>query len=278
MECHRELVEALGNNALPYRTVARRIGKFQQGRVSTSDEQRSGRQVSVWTDLAHAIIEQLMYYIKGYALHYGSIGPETTHIRLLCPKNWAVSLVVRASDFRPEGLGSMPPNTLRVHMEYMLIKSVGPKVLWAVVAGTTGAGGWRIFPFPPVPCLNCGGGDTGSGNIHSFPSRWTRQQQQHSSRIITPTIARLRANHYKGITVHSDETRCNIQQKKKKKKNCSEIQPLTPNHIFVFLAFPLKALKLGLIPLKKLLQEILSSRGSQTFCLIDSLPWFSIWG
>ncbi|GFT67592.1 HTH_48 domain-containing protein [Trichonephila clavipes] len=40
MECHSELVEALGNNALPYRTVAWRVGKFQQGRVSTSDEQR----------------------------------------------------------------------------------------------------------------------------------------------------------------------------------------------------------------------------------------------
>ncbi|PRD22138.1 UNVERIFIED_CONTAM: hypothetical protein NCL1_49928 [Trichonephila clavipes] len=43
------------------------------------------------------------------------------------------SLVVRASDSRPEGLGSkpMPPNILRVHTEYVLIKSVGPKVLWA---------------------------------------------------------------------------------------------------------------------------------------------------
>ncbi|GFT53475.1 uncharacterized protein TNCV_3324611 [Trichonephila clavipes] len=27
---------------------------------------------------------------------------------------------------------SMPPNTLRVHTEYVLVKSVGPKVLWAV--------------------------------------------------------------------------------------------------------------------------------------------------
>ncbi|GFV44356.1 uncharacterized protein TNCV_998801 [Trichonephila clavipes] len=25
----------------------------------------------------------------------------------------------------------MPPNTLRVHMEYVLVKSVGSKVLWA---------------------------------------------------------------------------------------------------------------------------------------------------
>ncbi|GFW24861.1 uncharacterized protein TNCV_1961261 [Trichonephila clavipes] len=25
----------------------------------------------------------------------------------------------------------MPPNTLRVHTEYVLVKSVGPKVLWA---------------------------------------------------------------------------------------------------------------------------------------------------
>ncbi|GFV59988.1 HTH_48 domain-containing protein [Trichonephila clavipes] len=40
MECHSELVEALGDNALPYCTIARRVGKFQQGRVSTSNEQR----------------------------------------------------------------------------------------------------------------------------------------------------------------------------------------------------------------------------------------------
>ncbi|GFW85481.1 HTH_48 domain-containing protein [Trichonephila clavipes] len=45
VECHSELVEAIRNNALPYRTVARWIGKFQQGRVSTSDEQRLGRPV-----------------------------------------------------------------------------------------------------------------------------------------------------------------------------------------------------------------------------------------
>ncbi|GFV41778.1 uncharacterized protein TNCV_3629291 [Trichonephila clavipes] len=41
------------------------------------------------------------------------------------------SLVVRASDSRPEDLGSMPPNTLRVHTEYVLVKSVGTKVSWA---------------------------------------------------------------------------------------------------------------------------------------------------
>ncbi|GFX52164.1 HTH_48 domain-containing protein [Trichonephila clavipes] len=65
MECHSELVEALGNNALPYRTVAQWIGKFQQGRVSTSDGQRSGAKVSVWTDLASAIIEQFIDFNKG---------------------------------------------------------------------------------------------------------------------------------------------------------------------------------------------------------------------
>ncbi|GFX53061.1 hypothetical protein TNCV_1655201 [Trichonephila clavipes] len=41
MECHSELVEALGNNALPFRTRIWWVGKLQQGRVSTSDEQRS---------------------------------------------------------------------------------------------------------------------------------------------------------------------------------------------------------------------------------------------
>ncbi|GFW73827.1 hypothetical protein TNCV_1542811 [Trichonephila clavipes] len=67
------------------------------------------------------------------------------------------SLVVRASDSRWEGLGSMPPNSLRVHTGRVLVKSVGPKVLWAVAAETTGAGPGEYFP--PVPCLNCGGGD-----------------------------------------------------------------------------------------------------------------------
>ncbi|GFT28418.1 histone-lysine N-methyltransferase SETMAR [Trichonephila clavipes] len=42
------------------RTVARWVGKFQQGLVSTSDEQRSERPVSVRTDLARTVIEQLL--------------------------------------------------------------------------------------------------------------------------------------------------------------------------------------------------------------------------
>ncbi|GFQ77608.1 HTH_48 domain-containing protein [Trichonephila clavata] len=60
MECHSELVEALRNNVLPCRRVAQGVEKFQEGRMSTSDEQRSGRSVTVWTDLARAVIEQLM--------------------------------------------------------------------------------------------------------------------------------------------------------------------------------------------------------------------------
>ncbi|GFU37905.1 uncharacterized protein TNCV_1064041 [Trichonephila clavipes] len=64
MGWHSRLVEALGNKAFPYHTVVRWIGKFQQGLVSTSDEQRSGRPVSVRTDLARAVNEQLMDYIK----------------------------------------------------------------------------------------------------------------------------------------------------------------------------------------------------------------------
>ncbi|GFT10098.1 uncharacterized protein TNCV_1115391 [Trichonephila clavipes] len=62
------------------------------------------------------------------------------------------SLMVRAPDSGPEGLGSMPvpPNTLRVHTEYVLVKSVGPKVLWAV-SRIQGTG--ENFP-PPHPFGN----------------------------------------------------------------------------------------------------------------------------
>ncbi|GFV92097.1 uncharacterized protein TNCV_1895331 [Trichonephila clavipes] len=69
MKSHSEIFETLGNNALPYRTVAQWIGKFQQGRVPTSDEQRSGRPVTVSTNLARAVIEQLVDHIKRRGLH-----------------------------------------------------------------------------------------------------------------------------------------------------------------------------------------------------------------
>ncbi|GFX75919.1 hypothetical protein TNCV_2238911 [Trichonephila clavipes] len=62
-------------------------------------------------------------------------------------KIWAVSsLVVRASYSRPEGLGLMPPNTLQVHTEYVLVKSVGPKSCGL----SHKCRDWRIFPSPSV--------------------------------------------------------------------------------------------------------------------------------
>ncbi|GFU60280.1 uncharacterized protein TNCV_3404261 [Trichonephila clavipes] len=57
--------------------------------------------------------------------------PKKTVIKYIEYKVAVGSLVVRASDSRPEGLGSMPPNTLRVHTENLLVKSVDPKFLWA---------------------------------------------------------------------------------------------------------------------------------------------------
>ncbi|GFW01545.1 hypothetical protein TNCV_5137281 [Trichonephila clavipes] len=73
--------------------------------------------------------------------------------------------------------------------KYVLVKLVDPKVLWAVAAEATGARGWRIPSFPPIPCLKCEVGDIdgfaiyrvevqpvyGSSKFHSFPSRRTRQ-------------------------------------------------------------------------------------------------------
>ncbi|GFS61973.1 hypothetical protein TNCV_2592621 [Trichonephila clavipes] len=45
----------------------------------------------------------------------------------------------------------MPPNTLRVHTEYVLVKSVGSKSCGL----NHECGDWRIFPSPPVPWQNC---------------------------------------------------------------------------------------------------------------------------
>ncbi|GFU69284.1 hypothetical protein TNCV_3209481 [Trichonephila clavipes] len=93
-----------------------------------------------------------------YHLNGAAINSDTSS----CGKSRAVgNLVARLSSSKPEDLASMPvpPNALRVHTEYVLVKSVGPKALWAVTAETTSAVGWRIFPSPPVPCLNWGVGD-----------------------------------------------------------------------------------------------------------------------
>ncbi|GFW50619.1 hypothetical protein TNCV_2889211 [Trichonephila clavipes] len=43
----------------------------------------------------------------------------------------------------------MPPNTLRVHTEYLLVKSVGPKVLWVEAA----EGGDISLPSSPTSKL-----------------------------------------------------------------------------------------------------------------------------
>ncbi|GFQ90038.1 hypothetical protein TNCT_682401 [Trichonephila clavata] len=43
MECHSEFVEALGNDTLPYRTIARWVGKFQQGLKICSHEDMNAK-------------------------------------------------------------------------------------------------------------------------------------------------------------------------------------------------------------------------------------------
>ncbi|GFW05025.1 uncharacterized protein TNCV_598191 [Trichonephila clavipes] len=57
----------------------------------------------------------------------------------------------------------MSPNTLRVHTEYVLAKSVGSKVLWAE-SRVQGTGEY----FPSVTCRNCGGGDRWCSIYHPF--------------------------------------------------------------------------------------------------------------
>ena len=54
-ECHKELTEALGNRALPYRIVARWADTFQLGRVASADMRRTVR-----TDVARAVIAQCL--------------------------------------------------------------------------------------------------------------------------------------------------------------------------------------------------------------------------
>ncbi|GFT07976.1 hypothetical protein TNCV_3347641 [Trichonephila clavipes] len=72
-------------------------------------------------------------------------------------------------------------------------------------------------------------------------------------RIITSTIARLRTEHLKGMKIHPDKTRSYVQC-----KHCPDLQ-LTPNHILECLTVATKLLKMGMVPLRGSLRELLYS-------------------
>ncbi|GFV71361.1 hypothetical protein TNCV_3133521 [Trichonephila clavipes] len=76
------------------------------------------------------------------------------------------------------------------------------------------------------------------------------------SRIITSTIARLRTEHLKGMKIHPDMTRSYVQC-----QHCPDLQ-LTPNHILECPTIATKLLKMGMVPLRYSLREILYSPGA----------------
>ncbi|GFS52160.1 hypothetical protein TNCV_1105441 [Trichonephila clavipes] len=72
-------------------------------------------------------------------------------------------------------------------------------------------------------------------------------------RIITSTIARLRTEHLKGMKIHPDKTRSYVQC-----KHCPDLQ-LTPIHILECPTVATKLLKMGMVPLRDSLRELLYS-------------------
>ncbi|GFX35074.1 putative RNA-directed DNA polymerase from transposon BS [Trichonephila clavipes] len=72
-------------------------------------------------------------------------------------------------------------------------------------------------------------------------------------RIITSTIARLRTEHLKGMKIHPDKTRSYVQC-----KHCPDLQ-LTPNHILECPTVATTLLKMGMVPLRDSLRELLYS-------------------
>ncbi|GFX73999.1 RNase H domain-containing protein [Trichonephila clavipes] len=71
--------------------------------------------------------------------------------------------------------------------------------------------------------------------------------------IITSTIGRLRTEHLKGMKIHPDKTRSYV-----KCKHCPDLQ-LTPNHILECPTVVTKLLKMGMVPLRDSLRELLYS-------------------
>ena len=85
-ECHSEFTKALGNRALPYRTVTTWAVAFQRGRVASADMRRIGRPRTVHTDVVCAVIGQYLED-EGNGL-YRSYRHIQVLIRQLCIKSY----------------------------------------------------------------------------------------------------------------------------------------------------------------------------------------------
>ncbi|GFW39255.1 RNase H domain-containing protein [Trichonephila clavipes] len=88
---------------------------------------------------------------------------------------------------------------------------------------------------------------------HRIMNHTFKKRNLTEPRIITSTIARLRTEHLKGMKIHPDKTRSYIQY-----KHCPDLQ-LTPNHILECPAVATKLLKMGMVPLRDSLWELLYS-------------------
>ncbi|GFT77059.1 hypothetical protein TNCV_1099361 [Trichonephila clavipes] len=84
-------------------------------------------------------------------------------------------------------------------------------------------------------------------------------------RIITSTIARLRTEHLKDRKIHPDKTRSYVQC-----KHCPDLQ-LTPNHILECPTVATKLLKMGMVPLRDSLRELLPRVAEQCDVNIQSI-------
>ncbi|GFV49737.1 hypothetical protein TNCV_1793051 [Trichonephila clavipes] len=76
------------------------------------------------------------------------------------------SLVVRASDSRPEGLGSMPDATKHPPCSLIVLTCSLNQWVRSLVGLITSAGTGEYFPPLQSTCRNCGGGDRGRVAIY----------------------------------------------------------------------------------------------------------------
>ncbi|GFR23654.1 histone-lysine N-methyltransferase SETMAR [Trichonephila clavata] len=81
MECHSELVKALGNNAVLYCTVVRWVGKFQPGLVSISDK-------LLELERARGIEKRTVYRILSNEIHLRKIATRWVPHALTEVQRW----------------------------------------------------------------------------------------------------------------------------------------------------------------------------------------------
>ncbi|GFU75022.1 transposable element Tcb2 transposase [Trichonephila clavipes] len=103
-------------------------------------------------DILQLHVSPLMQQLPGAIFQQENARPHTARVSQTCLRTVTIlAWFARFPDLSPiKYIWDNLRYNNQIFSDYVLVKSMGPKVLWTITAEPTGEGSWRIFPTPPA--------------------------------------------------------------------------------------------------------------------------------